>query len=168
MSFYYEKISEGRVESEILQQANIALDFCKRDLRLSNDIYIQWTRPASKEDFDKNPDRYGEALQEFYGSMIAGTLSSNKNRILIRADIPLDEILHTLAHECQHIAGRDIRGEYSITGHLSRLESSRHPSEIRANAYADRVMPKIQESIDMLKMLEETNKNLRAINRVLG
>ena len=164
--FYYKEISGEQVDPGILRQAKIALGFCKKDLGLSGAVYIQWCRAVTKEDFDlygKDEDGYKKFLVEFYGSTSANKSSDIKNRILLRADIPPKDILYTLAHECRHIADRDFHGDYSITWHLSDSGYQQSSSEIRANAYADRVVPKIQEQIEILRALEKLAEGLKAL-----
>lgn len=167
--FYYKEIPESLVNPQAVQWASIALDHCKKDLRLSDEVYIQWCLPATKEEYDRQEnDQVGSALQEFWGMMITSKLSDKKNRILLRADIPTDKIVHTLAHECRHIADRDHHGEYSITSHLSADEHSSHPSEIRANTYANKIVPEIREKIALWNELENLTESLKTLRRMIN
>jgi len=164
--FYYREISEGQVNPLAVRWAGIALDHCKKDLGLSDGIYIQWCIPATREEYDRQDSRHGRVgytLREFWGMTIASKLSDNKNRIMLRADIPIDKIAHTVAHECRHLADRDHEGDYSITAHLSASDHSEHPSEIRANAYADRAFPEIRKRVKLIEGVRRITEELEAL-----
>jgi len=141
MAFYYKEIPPDLVSEEIRPNVAVALDFCRKDLKLPDELCIQLIRVVSKVNYEifKWLDRYKKSSAEFHGSMTASTLSPNKNRILIRAYIRADEISSVIAYERQHIADRDLNGEYAVTGHLSAREHSNHASEIRP-------MPKLPRS----------------------
>jgi len=107
--FYYKEIDENEVDPLKIKEANRVLNFCKNLLALP-DLRIQWYVKVEKESFEKshsilfgeiirNLERVNKYKEEFCGMV---KVVGHKNKIFIRADILLDGIKRTIAHECSH------------------------------------------------------------------
>lgn len=113
--FYFEEIDESEVSSKILEKAKRVLDYCQKMLGLSG-IEIRWIRATSPlegglEILDHMLARLAgdasgdkpKAQRDPDGDFLGRVFSKRGDRIfMIRSDVPLREVLLTVAHEADH------------------------------------------------------------------
>lgn len=138
--FFYREIGESEVDPLKVKEANGVLEFCKDLLNLP-DIRIRWCVKVEKEYFERSCSGvFGEIIkslagfnghkEEFWGLV---KVISQKDEILIRADIPLVKIKESIAHECKH--HRDFR-DYGFF--------NTNEEEKRAEGFAREIMKKME------------------------
>ncbi len=155
MPFYYKKIPEPDVELKVREQARMILEYCKKRLGLDPiPIKIQWIKKVdgSSAEFDMKLVELGTALRrlkgdyseinkiyfkddaEFWGQMKC--YGPENNKILIRMDIPIKEIMLSIAHECQHVADNQ-------TYRPPWTDEEKATWEKRAETFAQKIMEDI-------------------------
>lgn len=139
--FYYKQIADDDVDMVKLARAKHTLAYCQNALSLPT-IIIRWCVEIDKATYDscgKTP--FGEVIKtlkgmnvwrEEFGGMTK--VVSQRNVVWIRADIPLDAIAETVAHECKHVS------DFARYGIFNNQEE-----EKRADNFARRTMREIQE-----------------------
>jgi hypothetical protein len=151
--FYFEEIAESEVSPKILEKAKRVLDYCQKMLGLRDIIKIHWITQTSSafasaleqleralkklagESLEGEPKAQREPEGEFFGRVF----SKRGDRIvMVRADLPLREVLLTVAHECQHVADHQIyRPPWTA--------EEKQVWELNAEAFAREVLRKIGE-----------------------
>lgn len=131
--FYYREIPEGEVTPGRVRAAKVALAFCQErlNLKVEPEVRIQWIKKTTGDDYKMNGhfvrlqknikklmrDRSGVEIRchkddvEFLGQAFTFSFK-RKNLIMLRADIGIDTILKTIAHEIKHISDSEIYGAY--------------------------------------------------------
>jgi hypothetical protein len=157
MDFFYKRIDEADVDPEVLRRARSMLDYSKRMLGPVS-IEIVWVikvdRPAfefadalagaesllrrSVHDYSAVETTFEKHREEFLGQTWGG--GSKANKIFVRADIALREILVTIAHEAKHVH------DYGIFRPPWSLEE-KVAWEIRAEEFAREMMRKIEPGL---------------------
>jgi len=119
MSFYYRVIDDSSVDPEIRGRARAVLEHCKKALGLAS-VEIEWVVPVSEAEYrfasglyklEKSlteaqgksftaPRVFETDPAEFFGQNAC--FGSWGNKVRVRADIPLKEVLLTVAHELHH------------------------------------------------------------------
>lgn len=121
--FFYGEIQEEDLPPSVLRSAKKMLNYCKKTLNLPETVHIRWAKVVDRsayeldaamlrlqKSFERLAGRYFSQSdtiyksypEEFWG-LVYGASSTKRDQIWVRADIPLEGILKTIAHECQHI-----------------------------------------------------------------
>ncbi|KKL98994.1 hypothetical protein LCGC14_1818930 [marine sediment metagenome] len=139
--FYYKEITDDEVDAPKLARAKYVLAYCQKVLSLSM-IIIKWCVEIDKATYDscgKSP--FGEVVKTLKGMNVwreefdgMTKLVSQRNVIWIRADIPVDMITETVAHECKHVS------DFARYGIFNKQEEER-----RADNFGRKVMREIWE-----------------------
>ena len=95
-SVYYTPISESKVLllDHELYKIKRFFEQCKKHLGLP-DVWIEWI----EENTESNYRIFGGFKRD---ATLYGNADIESNKISIRADLPFDNILRTIAHECHH------------------------------------------------------------------
>jgi len=119
MPFFYREIDGADVDPLIRARARDVLEYCRKALGLAA-VEIQWVWPASKEDYGfaqalMTVERAVAGLARDYREIKSVFCREEKefsgqhtlwgsfgNKVQVRADIPLREVLMTVAHELHH------------------------------------------------------------------
>lgn len=139
--FYYKQIANDKVDVMKFERAKHVLTYCQKVLSLPA-IIIKWCVEIDKATYDKwSKTLFGETIktlgrmdmwhEEFWGMV---KVVSQKDIIWIRADILLDAIAETVAHECKHLS------DFARYGIFNKQEE-----EKRADDFARRTMREIRE-----------------------
>lgn len=129
--FYYKRIADVEVGTAKLARAKHVLAYCQKALSLPT-IIVKWWMQIDKATYGKT--LFSEVIKthEEFGGMVK--VVSQKNVIWIRADIPLDAIAETVAHECKHLS------DFARYGIFNKQEEER-----RAGNFGRKVIREIQE-----------------------
>jgi hypothetical protein len=130
--FFYKEISSEEVDSYVRAVAEKVLSYCKGTLGLQDEVKIQWIEEADRAsatldesfvklekamkrmtgDCSKVKILYRKDNSPFYGQM--GGKTWLRDKIMVRADVPLREILLTIAHELKHLSDFGPNGKYRV------------------------------------------------------
>lgn len=119
MPFYYRVIDSSSVDPGIRERARAVLEQCKKALGLAS-VEIEWVIPVSEAEYRfasglyklekaitesqgksfSAPRVFSSEMNEFYG--LSECLGQWGNKVKVRADIPLKEVLLSVAHELHH------------------------------------------------------------------
>ena len=151
--FYFEEIDESKVPSEILEKARGVLNYCEKKLDLPEDIKIQWIVQTSAfegglEHLDFMVKRLAgnssgdkpKSQRDPDGGFLGRFSSKYLDTIFVRADIPLREIILTIAHECDHVKFYQIY-------HRSWIVDENQYREKHAEDFAVRILKEIGENL---------------------
>ena len=179
--FYYREIDQSEVDPQKVKEAERVLCFCEEILSNLPKIKIAWCKEVDRNSyvFDDRLIQIQESLNRlsgnsstkvnrkyhkengsFMGQCYGLTGSKEKGRMIwLRADIPLDQIGLTVAHECYHLHEFGPYGKYRppIT------EDENKAAEKRAEDFAIETMKKLGD----LKTENETIKAFRELNKEL-
>jgi hypothetical protein len=126
VKFYYKPVDEAAVPEKILTAAYRVLDYCQRKLRLA-DLEIRWLCKGQKND-----DRVATFNYPIYGTI-------EGHKIKVREDLPVSEIMKSIAHEAHHIwFAENLAGKYPYDKEEAMWESA-------ANAFAEIVTLELLE-----------------------
>jgi hypothetical protein len=161
--FFYKEISPEAVDSRVRAVAEKVLSYCKGALGLQDKIKIQWVEETDRAsaNLDNSFVKLEKALRRmigdcsevkilyrkdnspFYGQM--GGTGWLRDKIMVRADVQLREILLTVAHELKHISDFGPNGKYRPP--LSPEECKL--AEQRAEHFAGMILERMKYTEDL-------------------
>lgn len=159
--FYYKKISEDEVDPQKVDETRRVLRHCERILSNLPNIKIQWCKETDEASYgfdnglvrlqsiltrlagnsSKVDRRYYKEDGLFIGQCYRLTASKEKARtVWLRADIPIDQIGLTVAHECFHLHEFGPHGKYRPPLTKKEMEVA----EKKADSFAREVMQRLK------------------------
>ena len=185
--FYYKEISESEVDRSKLGEAMRVLSYCKKALENLPDIKIQWCKRVDEARYELDGSlvklqvsldrlagrksnlrgKYHAEDRPFFGQCYGLTGSREKARlVLLRADIPLDQIGLTVAHECFHLHEFGPLGKYRPP--ITAVEN--RGAEKRAENFAVETIKKLGVPVleeGITEALGKFTKELRRLREIL-
>lgn len=159
--FYYKEIEESEVEPQKVREAGRVLHHCKMILGNLPDIKIQWCKETDEDSYGidnglvqlqsilnrlarnnaKVDRRYHKEDGSFMGLCCGLTGSKEKAKtIWLRADISIDQINLTVAHECFHLHEFGPHGKYRPPLNKKEVEVA----DKRAENFAQEILKKLE------------------------